>query len=284
MFKYKFIFLFSSIFAFLFAHEQTAISHSWNPLEYQKNSSIQKSAAEEMIEKIQFSGRESVLDIGCGEGKITALIAKKVPQGKILGIDISPSMIQFAKDNFPSSIHKNLNFLTKDASQIESTQEFEVIFSSFALQWLKDGPGFFKKAHKSLKEGGCLVATIPLDVSMQLETAIAETISEDKWSPYFKDFSPGWCFLRPTEYAHALNDSGLKTSYFKVKKQERTFESREEFENYVKQWFSYSAPLPENLKSVFFFEVVEKYLEMIGVRENGPVNFSFYRVDLIAKK
>src|SRR5690606_12903627 len=106
--------------------------------EYHHHSSSQKDAASDLMQYISLTGTETVLDIGCGDGKITAEIAKKLPKGKVLGIDISPSMIQFAETAFPSNEYKNLEFILLGAEDINFDNQFDHVLSFTALQWVKD--------------------------------------------------------------------------------------------------------------------------------------------------
>lgn len=67
--------------------------YQWNPAEYARNSTFQKTAAYDYIQKITFHETDRILDIGCGEGSITLDLAKKVPQGFAVGLDFSPDMV-----------------------------------------------------------------------------------------------------------------------------------------------------------------------------------------------
>ncbi|MCP6756534.1 class I SAM-dependent methyltransferase, partial [Klebsiella pneumoniae] len=71
--------------------------HYWNAEEYHIHSQAQAYAALELLTSFNFKGDEQVLDIGCGDGKITSAIANSLPNGIILGIDISQTMIEFAQ-------------------------------------------------------------------------------------------------------------------------------------------------------------------------------------------
>ena len=88
----------------------------WKPEKYEMSSSAQKLWAEELIRKIEIGGRERVLDIGCGDGRITAGIADLVPKGSVLGIDSSREMVRFAIEKFLPEIRKNLRFAEADAT------------------------------------------------------------------------------------------------------------------------------------------------------------------------
>ncbi len=76
-------------------------SWSWDAAEYARSSAAQQAWAMELIEKLALGGGESVLDIGCGDGKVTAEIARRVPAGRVLGIDCSEDMVRLAREVFP---------------------------------------------------------------------------------------------------------------------------------------------------------------------------------------
>jgi len=64
----------------------------WNPEDYAKNSDAQLKWAKELKQSLNLQGDESVLDVGCGDGKITADFATTLPRGRVVGIDSSPDM------------------------------------------------------------------------------------------------------------------------------------------------------------------------------------------------
>ncbi|HEX2623263.1 MAG TPA: methyltransferase domain-containing protein, partial [Phototrophicaceae bacterium] len=68
----------------------------WNPQDYAKNSGAQLGWARELITKLNLKGDEALLDVGCGDGKITAELARAVPDGFVLGVDSSPDFVAYA--------------------------------------------------------------------------------------------------------------------------------------------------------------------------------------------
>jgi trans-aconitate 2-methyltransferase len=90
----------------------------WNAADYAANSAAQQIWARELIAQLQLRGDEHVLDVGCGDGKMTAELARSVPQGSVTGIDASPEMIRFARGNFSPGKHPNLEFQICDARNI----------------------------------------------------------------------------------------------------------------------------------------------------------------------
>ncbi|OMH40090.1 class I SAM-dependent methyltransferase [Desulfurobacterium indicum] len=91
-----------------------------------------------MIEKLSLKGNELVLDIGCGDGKITFEIARRVPDGYVVGIDSSEEMIKLASKMFSPSKYPNLSFRFLDIQEMDFSGEFDVIFSNAALHWIID--------------------------------------------------------------------------------------------------------------------------------------------------
>jgi trans-aconitate 2-methyltransferase len=130
------------------------IMEQWNAVEYHKNSSEQQKWGLELLDKIALSGNKRVLDLGCGDGKITAEITRRVPNGSVLGIDKSEDMIRFAQEHYRPEVFPNLTFMLLDARNLYFDQEFDVVFSNEALHWIEDHPSVLHKIRGSLKAGG----------------------------------------------------------------------------------------------------------------------------------
>ena len=108
-------------------------NYKWDAREYEKHSLGQQKWARELIEKISLKGTENVLDIGCGDGKVTAEISKLVRKGSIIGIDNSAAMIKLATDRHSASIYPNLSFQKMDAVNLNFNDRFDLIFSNAVL-------------------------------------------------------------------------------------------------------------------------------------------------------
>lgn len=262
----------------------TALKHLWQAEDYHQHSSVQCNAAMQLLQCIQLNGNEQILDVGCGDGKITATIARHVPAGRVIGIDTSEEMVSFASRTFPKDHYPNLTFLCQDAQQFNFCAELDVVFSSFALQWVPDPSFFFKCANTSLKPSGHIAATIPLGISSELEESISTIISSPDWSIYFKTFSSKWHFVTDDKYKELLTEHQFIPHQFAVITQKELFPSRESFEKYVMQWLSYLNPLPQHLKQFFFKQVIDKYLQINPIVKNEEITFKFPRLDFIARK
>jgi len=218
--------------------------HRWNAEDYCQHSHVQEEAAQSLIQQIQWYGNEQVLDIGCGDGKITAKIADLVKNGAVLGIDVSPEMISFSQKKFAKDLYPNLTFLLQNAEELNYINRFGVIFSSFAIQWVSDQKLLFAKMHQGLIAGGLLALTIPLGISKEAFQTIA------------------CCKIRQTS----------------------EFSTRDHFEKYVSQWLPYLAALPAGLQHSFMRDLLDRYVSLQPIQQNGSVLFQFPRLDVLARK
>jgi len=145
---------------------ETAVKDSWDGSHYKKNSSAQRKVALAVIESIPFKGTETVLDIGCGNGFVTTEIAKRLPKGRVVGLDKSPSMLKSARENF--STVSNLSFIQEDATNFNLNQKFDYVTSFFTIHWIEDQTAVLNSIKKVLKPGGRIALVLgPADSPMQ---------------------------------------------------------------------------------------------------------------------
>src|SRR5205823_701256 len=105
----------------------------WDAAEYARRSSLQEAMAEEALALLHLEGSERVLDVGCGDGKITAQIAARLPRGAVTGVDSSQDMIAFALSHFAPALWPNLRFEVADARRLPFREEFDLVVSFNAL-------------------------------------------------------------------------------------------------------------------------------------------------------
>lgn len=262
----------------------TIFEQKWKAEEYHNNSSAQNKAATKILQHINFEGNEHVLDVGCGDGKITAKLANCLINGFVHGVDASPEMIEYAKKSYQSSSNPNLQFSIQNASQLNYSKEFDIVFSSFTMLWVLNQHLFLEGAYRSLKSQGYLIITTPLNFSLTLESSIETIISKPEWSSYFRDFFKPWHFIGKKEYTDLLNQHRFIPIRVDEVIQDELFASRESLEKYIHQWFPYFGPLPDDMKEPFFKEVMNSYFASEPVLEDGKAPFKFSRLDIVAKK
>src|SRR5207253_4760706 len=126
----------------------------WNATEYCRRSSLQEAMAQEVLALLDLRGSERILDVGCGDGKITAEIASRAPRGSVIGVDPSRDMISFAQSHFGPATRPNLRFEVADARCLPLQDEFDLVVSFNALHWISEQDAALSSIHSALIAGG----------------------------------------------------------------------------------------------------------------------------------
>ena len=126
----------------------------WNAAEYARRSGLQEAMAAEVLALLNLAGAERVLDIGCGDGKITAEVAARVPRGAVVGVDSSQDMIALASSHFGPAVRPNLGFEVADARRLSFREEFDLIISFNALHWVSEQDAALRAIRSAMKPAG----------------------------------------------------------------------------------------------------------------------------------
>lgn len=265
----------------LYTHEV----HLWDEESYYNNNHAQQRIADYLLEKFKFHGKEKILDLGCGKGKITAQLTRSVSHGYVIGLDLSPNMVKYAQERFPVERYPNLAFYQGDANSIDYQNQFDVIFSFTGLQWVPDHEATLLKMYHALKHSGSVALSMPLGLPISLEQALGELMIQEKWRAFFpNDFQPGFNFISLENYRKLLLKTGFAIDLIEKRSQKDTFKTKGEFIDFVSQWFPYLRPIPKQLRTEFMNCLVNRYCELEEIDENQEIYFLPYQLAVIAHK
>jgi trans-aconitate 2-methyltransferase len=260
--------------------------YNWDPTDYDRSSSAQYNWAMTLIDGLDLKGDERILDIGCGDGKVTAHLAGLVPNGSVLGVDLSGEMISFAKTKYLSEKHPNLSFKIGDASRLSFQEEFDQVVSFACLHWVKDHLPVLGGVRRSLKPGGKMLfqfggkgnAARILDLTHDL-------VKSPRWIEYFRDFSFPYNFYGPEEYGIWLASAGLLPRRLELVPKDMVQHGRQGLEGIIRAtWLPYTERLPEGLRQEFISEVASRYLESSPLDKDGLVHVQMMRLEVVAEK
>jgi trans-aconitate 2-methyltransferase len=260
--------------------------HSWRPEKYERSSSTQQLWAGELISKIEIEGSERVLDIGCGDGKITARIADLVPKGSVLGIDSSEEMVRFAKEKFPPESHQNLRFQEADARDLSFEEEFDLVVSFAALHWIADHGPVLRGIRRALKPGGRTFLQFGGRGNAAAPLKIADEMTREKrWRSYFEGFDFRYGFFGPEEYRVWLKEAGLLPMRVELIPKDMVQQSPEAFAGWIETtWHPYLERVPEDLRREFVSEIVDSYIREHPLDDEGRVHVGMTRLEVVAEK
>jgi len=258
---------------------------NWNAIDYSKHSSAQQQLAMDLIARLELDGHERVLDIGSGDGKFTAFLASKVPDGSVLGIDASPSMVDFAKETFPAKTYPNLDFRLQDASTMSFDAEFDVVFSNATLHWIKDHGPLLERVHDTLSPGGKFLASMGGRGNAASIFAILDELRSAAWASFLKGFDLPWGFYGPEEYVPWLEAAQLHVNRLELVEKDMVQAGPEGLAGWIRTtWLPYVQRIPEERQSEFISAIVDSYLESNPLDEDGQAHVIMVRLEVDANR
>jgi len=258
----------------------------WNPADYARRSPAQKQWAEELIGKIALEGSERVLDIGCGDGVVTAAIAERVPLGTVVGIDSSSDMIQFASNMFPGNRYPNLSFMEGDARALLFSSEFDVVFSNAALHWVNDHGPVVAGISRALRSGGRMVVQMGgKGNAAQVFEALDKLLAQSRWNEYFSNFSFHYGFYSPAEYCPWLVAAGLCPVRVELIQKDMAYPDPEGFSGWFRTtWMPYLERIPEDRQESFIRDITDQFLDLYPPDASGAIHVKMMRLEVEAVK
>jgi trans-aconitate 2-methyltransferase len=260
--------------------------YRWNPADYHDNASAQTQWAEELISRCQIMGTERVLDMGCGDGRITAGIARQVAGGSATGLDLSREMVAYARKAFPAEAVQNLSFVRGDITSLPFGSVFDMVVSNSALHWIPDQQGVLAEVSRVLRPGGRLLVQMGGKGNAAAILAVfSELMQDSSWKGYFGDFPLPYVFCSPGEYRDWLDDAGLDPLTVRLTDKDMAQKGSDGLAGWIRTtWHPYLERIPGCRKEEFITEICSRYLARHPPNHEGMVHVAMVRLEVEAEK
>ena len=225
----------------------------------------------DLISQLQLRGDEKILDVGCGDGRITAEISKLLPQSYVVGSDIFPEVIEFAKNKFDRQNYPNLEFQVGDVRSLEFENSFDVIVSCGALHYIHNHIPVLTGFKEALKPSGkILLSFLGEGSNKSFHSVLQELLLDSKWKE-LNNLS--YQFYSPAEYREMLKAVGFTTDSVEIFSYPlKDNNSKKEIKQRVeKDWFSLSTRIPPEIYETFLEELVSIYMERNPPNQSGLI-------------
>ncbi|MCL1124975.1 class I SAM-dependent methyltransferase [Shewanella surugensis] len=163
--------------------EKSVRHNKWYAQEYANVSDMQWRQAMEAIGRCDYTGADSILDVGCGDGKIPRYLAEHLEHGNIIGIDLTKDMIRYARKEH--AYQANLFFEQMSADEIQFKQRFDIIFSFSCLHWVGEQQKVWNGFYRNLTPKGKVVCGFQVGHEHFWNTVI-EHQQDPYWKPFFR--------------------------------------------------------------------------------------------------
>jgi len=254
----------------------------WDAAEYSRRSSLQEAMAQEVLALLDLKGSERILDVGCGDGKITAKIASRAAKGSVVGVDPSRDMISFAQGHFGPPALPNLRFEVADARRLRFKNEFDLVVSFNALHWIPEQQTALTSIRSALVPGGkAQLRLVSKGARKSVENVTEETRRTSRWKAYFQDFEDPYLHLTPEEYAALAERSGFRVLHVSTKDHSWDFGSRLAFSGFCAVGcVAWTSRLPAAERMDFINDVLDRYQDVAGDHSGEENTFKFYQMDI----
>ncbi|CRI64269.1 Methyltransferase type 11 [Thiocapsa sp. KS1] len=255
----------------------------WHGADYAHHSGLQAAMADEVLAQMQLLGDEQVLDLGCGDGKISARIAAQLVQGAVLGVDASADMVAYAQRQFGADRCPNLRFEVADARRLGFEACFDLVVSFNALHWVPQAADALRGIRRALKpEGLARLRLVTRAALVSLEEVAEEVRREPHWAGAFAGFSDPYLRLSAEEYAALAESLGLKQLSLCSAAKRWDFRTEDAFFGFCNAGFgAWTRRLPEARRRAFVEESMARYLAAIDGTFGERFVFHFTQTDLV---
>jgi trans-aconitate 2-methyltransferase len=251
---------------------------NWDGSSYDRISTIQQGWGEEVLDRLALAGEEHVLDAGCGSGRVTEMVLERLPRGRVLAVDASPSMVAAAKQRLtgPGSPYSGRVEVRRcDLLELELQEPLDAVISTATFHWIADHDRLFARIHAALRPGGRFAAQCGGEGNIDgLRSHAREVLAREPYAPYFEGWRAPWNYADAEVTHERLLRAGFGEARSWTAPAPSTPEEPREFLETIVLG-PHVQRLPPELRERFMDEVLER----IG----APVVIDYVRLNIEAR-
>jgi trans-aconitate 2-methyltransferase len=263
------------------------MSMAWNPAQYLEFADARLRPALDLLARIQLDAPRTIVDLGCGTGNVTRLLAARWPQARILGVDNSPAMLREAR--VATHDDPRCTFVAADLAAWQPDAPADLVYSNAVLHWLPDHAALFARVAAMVAQGGVLAVQMPDNFRAPSHTLIADIARSERWratlggivrEPPVAAAADYFAWLAP----RMANVDIWLTDYLQV------LDARKDGEHPVAAWTkgTWLVPFLEALGEPDRAAFLRDYMDRLAVayprRADGRTLFPFRRLFIVANR
>ncbi len=258
---------------------------TWDPDSYMTFADLRSRPGLELIARINHPNPEIIVDLGCGPGHLTAVLARRWPDARIVGIDDSAEMLERAESQFPSHQWPTINWQHEEIATWAPSYPVSIVFSNAALHWLGNHQVLFPRLMSLISVGGALAVQMPDNWDQPSHRLISRLVDDPRWRSRTAQAFLGHPVADPAEYRAWLRPTAVdidlwRTTYYHV------LEGSDAMLGWVKG--SVLRPILVALQpdeaADFVSQLTEAYRTAYPVEADGKTPFPFSRLFIVARR
>jgi trans-aconitate 2-methyltransferase len=252
----------------------------WNAVAYDDLSDPMFEWGMAVLKTLELRGNERLLDAGCGSGRLTEELLRRIPSGELVALDFSPKMLEQARLRL-ARFGNQVEFVHASLQEYELAVQVDGIFSNAVFHWVPDHAALFRCLHGALKPGGWIVAQFGgvgnLARTLQRARAIAE---QPQFREHLAGVEAGPHFEDQASTRARMEAAGFQVSDARLHNVVAHFEREQRYQAFLRtvvlrQWM---AKLPEALQTEFLGKISAQ-----AWRDDGAYTLDYVRLTVRAK-
>ena len=246
-------------------------TRDWEAATYDRVSDVQASWARAVLDRLPLNGDETVLDAGCGSGRVTAMLLERLPHGHVVAVDAAPSMVEHARER----LGDRATVFQSDLVELRIDEPVDAVFSNAVFHWVPDHEKLFARLYDAMKPGARLIAQYGGEGNVENFHEVASIVAaEEPFAEHIAGRRGPWNFTSAEYAREKLEAAGfVDVKTWLEPAPMRPAEPREFIR--VVCLGHHLAGLPDDLKA--------QYVDAVADRLGNPIELDYVRLNVDAR-
>jgi trans-aconitate 2-methyltransferase len=199
-------------------------ARQWDGRSYDRISGPMEGLGLEVLARLDLRGDEVVLDAGCGSGRVTQALLERLPEGRVIAVDASRSMVEAASARLGAPVVSagstpaggrsgRVEVRLLDLLDLELAKPVDAVLSTATFHWIADHDRLFRRLHAALRPGGRLVAQCGGEGNIDALRGEANAVLAGRpYAEHFRGWQPPWNYRGAEETASRLLGAGFASA------------------------------------------------------------------------
>jgi|SRR5579864_2334338 len=221
-----------------------------------------------VLDRLRLRGDEVVLDAGCGSGKVTLQLLERLPDGRVIGADLSPAMLDEARTTL-APFAQRVTFVQTDLLRIDSAvpDKVDAVFSTATFHWIDDHARLFAALHRVMRPGARLVSQFGGGDNLAAFMRAADRVgARADYREHVEGKSLWRYFTSPEDTTRRLETAGFTQVEAWLEPSPQTFPSETAFVEFAQAVVlrNHLNALPESKREDFAHQVADEAHNALG--------------------
>lgn len=263
--------------------EQGSDLREWNAQSYHRVANPHVDWGGPVLDRLELNGDETVIDAGCGTGRLTERLLDRLPNGHVIALDQSQNMLNEAEAYLRPKFGDRVSFRRLDLMELDLDSQADAIFSTATFHWVPDHDRLFRQLYRALRPGGWLVAQCGGGANIaRIESRAMHILRSEPYAAAIGAWNGPWNFADEVVTSERMAAAGFVDIETNVIAAPVTMPDAAEYGEFLETvvFGTHTARLPTvQQKEEFIGQMVE-----LGARDHPPFELDYWRLNLQGRK